>query len=84
MKLRFLQLVNKTSCHTEYHVQQGKHPPINIQIFLITCMCLFPFKIWSRSTYIIIDCIILLYFTATTTSKHKRPETPIRGNWFVA
>ena len=39
MKLRILQHVNKTSCHTTQYVQQGKCPPINIQNFLIY-MCI--------------------------------------------
>ena len=41
MKLRFLQNVNKTPCYTKQYVQQGTCPPINIQIFSITCVCLF-------------------------------------------
>ena len=33
---------------------------------------------------IIVDSIILLYLTTTTSSKGERPETPKRGNWLVA
>ena len=32
---------------------------------------------------IIVDSLILLYLTATTSSKGERPGTPKRGNWPV-
>ena len=41
MKLRFLH-VNKTPCYTKQYVQQGKHPPLNIQNFLnYTCVLVY-------------------------------------------
>ena len=33
---------------------------------------------------IIVDSIISLYLTVTTSSKGERPETPKRGKWPVA
>ena len=90
MKLRFLQHVNKTVCHTKQSVQQGKCPPI-FKIFLITCVFLFTFRIllgywvkkyinyWLRNIVIAYSYPLLLHQIA-----RDQIRLPIRGNWFVA
>ena len=61
---------------------------INIYIFFLLhmCACLHLEFIWyfgfgvGQKYLIIVDSIISLYLTATSSSKGKRPETPKRGN----
>ena len=54
------------------------------------CACLHLELIWyfefgvGQKYLIIVDSIISLFLTATTSSKCERPETPKRENWPVA